>query len=257
MNNFPRFYPSSPRKVPAGLTEPSAPFRKQVHIAAFSLLLFFLMYFGLILALTMGIVYCAMTPDRGFAGRHSSWNTTRWILAIIMLAPLVILIKNLFHKQKPTKGYEVEVFEREHPQLFDFLRCVCAETGAPMPDRVLINHQINAAAGCEVSLASLIKPPERMLILGLGLINVLNMTEFVIFPELTHLPAGRPLRPFLLKGSLEDMPSHFDESIRYKWLERFAKQFQDVEKRLNRLHFKSLGNILALQERIGASADKL
>jgi hypothetical protein len=86
---------------------------------------------------------------------------------------------------------------------------------------------------------------------------VVDDSEFVIFPELTHLPAGKPLRPFLLKGSLEDMPSHFDESIRYKWLEGFAKQFQDVEKRLNRLHFKSLGNILALQERIGASADKL
>jgi hypothetical protein len=76
------------------------------------------------------------------------------------------------------------------------------------------------------------------------------------FPELANLPAGKPVRRFLLKGQLDDQPSHFDIFMKVKWLNSFARQFRDVERRLNRLHFKSLGNILSLQETIGAEGQK-
>jgi hypothetical protein len=187
MNDFPHFYPSSPRNVPVDLAEPTAPFRKQFNVVACSVLLFFLLYFGLILMLALAIVYCVTSPDRGY--HHTTWGTARWLFAVVLAVPLAILVKNLFGKQRPNKGYEVEVFERDHPDLFDFLQCICEETGAPMPDRVLINFQVNAGAGCEVSLITLVKPPKRMLILGLGLINFINMTEFkaLLAHEFGHL----------------------------------------------------------------------
>ena len=90
-----------------------------------------------------------------------------------------------------------------------------------------------------------------------GAVNmVLEEADLVRFPELAHMPAGKPVRPFLLKGPLVSKPSHFDYGINIKSLANFADQFQSVERRLNRLHFKSLGNILAMQETILVRAEK-
>jgi hypothetical protein len=84
--------------------------------------------------------------------------------------------------------------------------------------------------------------------------QLLEEADFIKFPQLSNLPAGKQLRDFLLKEQLVRKPSHFDTQLEYKWLATFANQFNDIEKRLNRLHFKSLGNILAVQEAIGQNA---
>ena len=85
--------------------------------------------------------------------------------------------------------------------------------------------------------------------------RVLEEAKEVTFPQLANMPAGKPVRPYLLDGRLSDRPSHFDLHISPRWLVKFANQFHGVEKRLSRLHFKSLGNILSLQETIGARAE--
>lgn len=178
MNDFPDYYPASPRSVPEDLTEPSPSFRRHINLVSFSLLLFFLVYFGLILLLVLGMVFCV----KGF-------GLPGLVGAAVFLVPTVILIKNLFNRQTMRKGYEVEIDLDEQPKLRAFLECICEETGAPMPDRVLINYEVNAAAGSEVSLASLVVEPSRVLILGFGLINVLNVTEFkaLLAHEFGHL----------------------------------------------------------------------
>jgi Zn-dependent protease with chaperone function len=185
MSDFPHFYPASPRHAPADLDEPSVPFRKQLNIVSFCLLLFFLAYFSLILLLLLGILYCLATSGRGNPG----WAFGRWALIAGMAVPLVILIKNLFQKRQWTKGYEIEVTPRQHPDLFEFLECVCEETGAPMPDRVLINHEVNASVRPDVSLSSLFGSSRTTLVIGLGLVNVINMTEFkaLLAHEFGHL----------------------------------------------------------------------
>lgn len=192
MKSFPEYYPPSPRKVPSDLTEPSAPFRRQMNIVIFALLMFFLLYFGLILALTLGVIYCVTTPGPLYAGRL--------ILAVILLLPIVLLVKNLFNKSRRRKGYEVEIFPEDHPRLFRFLECVCEETGAPMPDHVLIDYQVNASAGSDISIASLFSPPKRYLTLGLGLVNILNMTELktLLAHEFGHFSQqSMPSAPFV------------------------------------------------------------
>jgi len=189
MREFPDYYPPTPRRVPADLTEPSAPFRKQMNLFGVSVLLFFALYFGLIMLLAIGVVFCVTTPGAPSApGQPNAWGILRWLVAGLLCVPIGILIKNLFHKEQLEKDYSIEIFPDDHPKLFRFLECVCAETGAPMPDRVMINHEINAAAGSEISVASLFSKPERTLFLGLGLLNVLNMTEFkaVLAHEFGH-----------------------------------------------------------------------
>ena len=85
---------------------------------------------------------------------------------------------------------------------------------------------------------------------------VLEQSELARFPELANMPHGEPVRPYLLKGNLPSKPTHFDISLRVKWLISFSDKFREIQKRLDRLHFKSLGAILSLQEQLGAAGAK-
>ncbi len=163
--------------MPSDLTVPSEPFRKQIRLVAWSLFLFFFLYLGVILLLILLMALCI------------KWGGAGWVLAAILLVPLVILVKNLFHRETVRKGSEIEIDLEDHPKLQRFLECLCDETGAPMPDRVLVNWEVNAAAGTDVSVFSLLLGPSRTLVLGLGLINFINTSELkaLLAHEFGHL----------------------------------------------------------------------
>ena len=61
---------------------------------------------------------------------------------------------------------------------------------------------------------------------------------------------GQPLRTFLLEGKLVDGISKHDQTLSGKWIRTLGEQLREVQKKVDRVHFKSLGSILALQERI-------
>jgi Zn-dependent protease with chaperone function len=183
MANRPAFYPPSPANVPEGLTRPSLRYRRQINVVSFAMLLFFIVYASIILVCVL-LAVAILTAGGGVA-----ILAPKIILALVCLAPVVFLVKSLFARPKWEKGYEIEIFPEQHPRFFQFLECVCAEVDAPMPRRVLINYDVNASAVGSVSLMSLFRKPDRALVLGLGLINGLNMTEFkaVLAHEFAHL----------------------------------------------------------------------
>lgn len=82
----------------------------------------------------------------------------------------------------------------------------------------------------------------------------LEVSESMIFPPLANMPAGESLRSFLLSKKLVSGLRRSDTSLPGKWIDKFLTQFREVQNRANRLHFKSMGAILALQETIGAEA---
>ncbi len=134
-----------------------------------SLFLFFLIYLSMLLGCALFMVL--------------SWRL--WLPLPLKLVGLVFfglialfLLKNLFRRRSATKGNEVLLEADDHPRLFQFLKKVCEDTGAPLPNEVYVNHEVNASAGTDVSLAGLFVAPKLRLILGLGLLNVINLTEF-------------------------------------------------------------------------------
>src|SRR5439155_1223218 len=86
-----------------------------------------------------------------------------------------------------TNGY-VLLYEAEHPQLFAFIRQLCRDTAAPFPRNVYVSLEVNAAVFYDTSLLSLILPVRKNLLIGLGLVNMLDLDEFkaVLAHEFGH-----------------------------------------------------------------------
>src|SRR5262249_40974785 len=77
---------------------------------------------------------------------------------------------------------------KDQPVLFAFIRQLCKDTGAPFPHRVFVVPDVNAAVSFHESLLNLIFPSRKNLIIGLGLVNRLNLSEFkaVLAHEFGH-----------------------------------------------------------------------
>lgn len=77
--------------------------------------------------------------------------------------------------------------------------------------------------------------------------NHLLTAESLFTPALLKVAAGQPLRPLLLTRSLVSEPGH---DLSHQWIEEFRVQLEDLHQRGWRMHVKSLGGILALQEQL-------
>jgi Zn-dependent protease with chaperone function len=100
----------------------------------------------------------------------------------------LFMVKGLFKQGRHADGVRVEVTEQEQPVLFAFIRQLCKDTGAPFPHRVYVVPDVNAAVSFHESFLNLIFPSRKNLIIGLALVNRLNLTEFkaVLAHEFGH-----------------------------------------------------------------------
>jgi hypothetical protein len=85
-----------------------------------------------------------------------------------------------------------------------------------------------------------------------NLAECLDAARDLILPPLKNMTAGEPLRPFLLQKKLVYELEKDDMEITGAWIGKLLEQRTEVQKKVNRIHFKSLGGILALQEKISA-----
>jgi hypothetical protein len=78
----------------------------------------------------------------------------------------------------------------------------------------------------------------------------LQAAERMKVPELKHVAAGQALADFLLERRPVREPFPDAGALSAGWIRKFMGQLSEAQERLRRIHFKSLGGILALQERI-------
>src|SRR5262249_31344944 len=66
---------------------------------------------------------------------------------------------------------------------------LCEDTNAPLPHRVYLVPDVNAAVAFHESVLNLLVPSRQNLIIGLGLVNRLNLAEFkaVLAHQVGHL----------------------------------------------------------------------
>jgi hypothetical protein len=79
----------------------------------------------------------------------------------------------------------------------------------------------------------------------------LRTSEDLTMPGLKNLPVGGNLRPFLLNKNLIDGLSKYERGLSPRWVNKLLEQWREMKGKIDRIHFKSLAGILALQEKIG------
>lgn len=175
----PLYYPPSPPVVPADLTKASHAYRVQGTLVLVALIAFAGLYFLAILgSLVLPVLAFLYTPI---------WFAAPF--ALFAAAGFFFLIKGFFAKHHAPRTFNVEIDLDDHPRLKEFVELLCEETGAPMPYRVFLSPEVNAAVFYDGdSVLDLLIPPRKNLLIGLGLVNVLNLSEFkaVLAHEFGH-----------------------------------------------------------------------
>lgn len=210
-------YPPAPANVPADLTAPSPAYRTRVVIVLLCLIVFIGAYLGLTAGSAFACYYCiaeltANDPPAPYVPpgppQYQYRNGQKflapapapkppkqakpvfWLVLGAVTSGLLclFLVKGLFKRNRAGAGVRVEVTEAEQPKLFAFIRKLCQEVGAPFPHKVYVVPDVNAAVSFDESFLNLVFPSRKNLIVGLALVNRLNLTEFkaVLAHEFGH-----------------------------------------------------------------------
>ena len=158
--------------MPAGFTRPNASYKRNAWLAVAGLVLFIVLY----LALAAWFAFVGISGALRLISGASSGVEFIACGASLFLA--VFLVKALFFIRKGETAADMELTRAEQPRLFAFLDQIADDAGAPRPHRVFVSGRVNAAVFYDLSLVNLILPSHKNLEIGLGLVNMLNLSEF-------------------------------------------------------------------------------
>jgi Zn-dependent protease with chaperone function len=160
-----------------------------------------LLYLAIIAASGWATVWWAVHGfESVMRGVQGSLGTAK-VRLFVYLAPLVagaavpvFLLKPLFSRRTAPPG-DLYLERRDQPRLFAFVERLAAAVGAPVPDRVAIDCQVNAGAGLELGL---LKREGSALVLKIGLPLVAGLTlpqlGGVLAHEFGHFGQGLGMR---------------------------------------------------------------
>jgi Zn-dependent protease with chaperone function len=187
-------YPLNLPDVPPQLSRPTLRYRVQALLVMASLFLFLAVYLSLIAGCAAvgawaGIVLFdleALKEAYGPAGA-TLLGTLICLAGVISASLMLYFLKGLFKFRHPDPSY-LEITAAAQPRLFAFIRQMCADTGAPMPARILVSPEVNAGVFHACTFWGLFFPAHKDLHIGLGLVNCLNLVEFkaVLAHEFGH-----------------------------------------------------------------------
>lgn len=182
-------YPPSPISLDPKLLEPNAQFKKEVISVLSGIVFFIVVYIALISAAIVLAILCGylglmlMASLRGFLIIIAG-------VAVICFGLLILafLLKFIFAKKQTDRNNLIEITEENEPDLFEFIRKINAETKSPRPKKIYISPEVNAYVFYNSSFWSMFFPTKKNLVVGLGLVNTLNISEFkaVIAHEFGH-----------------------------------------------------------------------
>lgn len=179
------FYPPSPTGVPADLLKVPSSYKQRAVYVLIAIILFVLFYIGMVAGAAY-LIYLSVVYPMGSINKFTIFLKLGAIAMSVML--FVFTLKFLFSKQEQDYSMLTEIKPNEHPDLFAFIEQICKETGAPRPKKVFLSPEINASVFYDSTILSLFLPVKKNLLIGLGLVNSLNLTEFkaVLAHEFGH-----------------------------------------------------------------------
>lgn len=181
-----KLYPTSPAEIPEGFTLAKSSYKRQAMLAMLGLTCFMLFYVSLTACFGYIAYVNILSIQAGYA------DIFQYFIAGMSSVLTIFMAKSIFTVRKSGNPGGVEVTEENEKELFQFLHQLADEVGAPKPHRVFITPEVNAAVFYDLSLANLIFPSKKNLVIGLGLVNVLNLGELkaVLAHEFGHFAQG-------------------------------------------------------------------
>jgi Zn-dependent protease with chaperone function len=173
-------YPPSPTDVPEDLTDFPESYIKQQNQLLAGLFVFLIFYIALVLFFAMVDVWCFLTMAK--------WPIAKIVGMVLSTTFFLYLVKGFFKRHPMDKEMHIEITEEDQPILFGFIHQICDELDAPLPNKVFVSPDVNAAVMPRASLVNLFVEPKKDLLIGLGLVNCMNLSEFksVLAHEFGH-----------------------------------------------------------------------
>ena len=172
-------YPPSPVLSDTSFLEPSTEFKSKTTRVIIGIVLFILLYILLIFFGVGLLIVCVLAGVAVFS-IGIGWITIVVALGLFGLGVMCFLftIKFLFSSTKEEEPLQVEIKEKDHPVLFDFIRKLSIEVGTVFPRKIFLIPDVNASVSYNSSFWSMFLPVRKNLRIGLGLVNSLNLSEF-------------------------------------------------------------------------------
>jgi Zn-dependent protease with chaperone function len=164
-------------------------FKQQVVKTVYALVLFVLIYLLLVIsavALTLllaagGIAVVMLKP---------SFLTLVVGFGLVSIGILIIifLLKFMFSGNKVDRSNMLEIDELTQPKLYQFIQDIAKQVNTQPPKRIYLSQEVNAAVFYDSTFWSMFFPIRKNLIIGLGLVNGLDINEFkaVLAHEFGH-----------------------------------------------------------------------
>lgn len=170
-------YPQSPSGIDADFTQPNAQYNSRVIMVLLGMMLFFVLYVGFVIASGYLLYWSVMNIAHNISD-NIYVILFQFALVFIAVMLFVFTLKFLFKRHSFENPKNIELQERDYPELYRFIRKLCEETGAPLPKKIFVNDEINAMVFYNSTILSLFFPVRKNLLIGLGLVNSVNLTEF-------------------------------------------------------------------------------
>lgn len=185
-------YPPSPARLPEGLTALSSSYQLRAALAVAAIILFFLLFTALVVG-TAWLVWIAVVYPMGSINKITILAKLGAIAGSLML--FVFTLKFAFKLKNHVPANRVEIKREKHPRLFAFIERICTETSAPRPRKIHADPDVNAYVAYTNTWLSLLLPVKKDLTIGLGLVSILDRSEFkaVMAHEFGHF-AQRSMR---------------------------------------------------------------
>jgi Zn-dependent protease with chaperone function len=199
-------------------------YRLGLSLVAFAMLLLPLVYLGLI-GVACYLLYWHATESVNLFnsvrdGRLALFGYGAPMLVGILL--VLFMIKPLFVRRawyfKPSK-----IERRDEPLLYSFVERLCKRVGAPMPDEIHLDINVNASASFRRGLLSLFSN-DLVLTIGLPLAGGLNLHQFagVLAHEFGHFAQATGMRI-----------TYIIRSVNF-WFERVVYEEDEWDERIRR-----------------------
>lgn len=167
------YFTPGPDNIPDEILKVTSSFKKKVFIAILGLIAFITFYFGLM------TWFGYQTYHLFYILTHGADNSFFIIITMICFAILaVFMFKSLIFFNKKAEIPYKQLTKEEQSDLYDFIHAVADETGAPKPHKIYLSDRVNASVSYDLSLINIIIPSKKNLEVGMGLLNVLNLSEF-------------------------------------------------------------------------------